>query len=418
MGSDTDYRNYKADQLLNDTYFLESEQHPTPESIAFWEKLSQENEQVGKEIAIARKFLHNLRHLPAPRLPQQEVDRIWQQIDGRNHRERNSKRKRLILLRTLAAACVALLLVGGWYLRHALQTSGETGLPDITAFDKPATPTDNIRLVLSEEKQIAIEGKEGQLHYDPQGKVNVNSQTIDLTAEKKSAYNQLIVPAGKRSSITFSDGTRLWLSANSRVVYPTEFMKAKREIYVEGEVFLDVKPDPDRPFIVKTDKIAVQVLGTTFNVRAYEQEETQTVVLVTGKVEVKNKNNETQTLSPHNLLAYSEQEGFSIHPVEVDTYIAWKDGFYLFRQESLEIIAKRLTGYYGKIIEVDKPLKSITFSGKLDLKEELDHVLHTLIQTIPAEIKKAEGKIYILGKEEKEIRGTKKSQARASALTP
>ena len=84
MDSKIDYNNYKADSLLNDAYFLESEQHPTPESIMFWDKLAQENKQLAKEIAIARNFLHILRHVPKPNLPQQKVDSNWKCISDQN----------------------------------------------------------------------------------------------------------------------------------------------------------------------------------------------------------------------------------------------------------------------------------------------------------------------------------------------
>lgn len=398
MDSKIDYSNYRADSLLNDAYFLESEQHPTPESIRFWDKLARENKQLGKEITIARDFLHMLRHIPKPYLPQQKVDALWQCISDQNRQEVQNKRKRLVLYRTLAAACIIIFLVGGWYLQNTHQKSQHIEISDIAAVKKPAISTDQTLLILSEEKQIAIQGKESKLHYNQQGKLNVNSQTISQEAEnkkKKEVYNQLIVPAGKRSSITFSDGTRIWLSASSRVVYPIEFMENKREIYVEGEVFLDVYHDENRPFIVKTNKIDIRVLGTTFNVCAYENENTQTVVLVTGKVEVKTTNNEIKTLTPNNLLAYNDQKGILVHPVDVQEYIAWKDGFYQFKQENLEVIAKKLNKYYGKTIIVDKRLTQITCSGKLDLKEELDDVLRTLIQTVPAQITKSNGKIYI-----------------------
>ena len=172
-------------------------------------------------------------------------------------------------------------------------------------------------------------------------------------------------------------------------------MENKREIYVEGEAFLDVYHDKKRPFIVKTNRMDIQVLGTTFNVCAYEDESTQTVVLVTGKVEVKTNNDESKTLSPNNLLAYNDRKGISVHPVDVQEYIAWKDGFYQFKQEDLEVIAKKLGKYYGKTIIIDKRLTKITCSGKLDLKEELDDVLRTLIQTVPAQIIKSNGQIYI-----------------------
>ena len=398
MDSKIDYNNYKADSLLNDAYFLESEQHPTPESIMFWDKLAQENKQLAKEIAIERNFLHILRHVPKPYLPQQKVDSIWKCISDQNRLEIQNKRKRLILYRTLAAACIVVFLVSGWYLQNIYQTSECMEKSDIVAVKKPDVSTNQTLLILSEKKQIAIQGKESKLHYNQQGKLNVNSQTINQETEndkKKDTYNQLIVPAGKRSSITFSDGTRIWLSASSRVVYPVEFMKNKREIYVEGEAFLDVYHDKSRPFIVKTNKMDIQVLGTTFNVCAYEKENIQTVVLVTGKVEVKTNNNETKTLSPNNLLAYNDQQGISVHPVDVQEYIAWKDGFYQFKKERLEIITKKLSKYYGKTIITDKQLANITCSGKLDLKEELDDVLHTLIQTVPAQITESNEKIYI-----------------------
>lgn len=240
MDSKIDYNNYKADSLLNDAYFLESEQHPTPESIMFWDKLAQENKQLAKEIAIARNFLHILRHVPKPYLPQQKVDSIWKCISDQNRLEIQNKRKRRILYRTLAAACIVVFLVSGWYLQNIYQTSECMEKSDIVAVKKPDVSTNQTLLILSEKKQIAIQGKESKLHYNQQGKLNVNSQTINQETEndkKKDTYNQLIVPAGKRSSITFSDGTRIWLSASSRVVYPVEFMKNKREIYVEGEAF-------------------------------------------------------------------------------------------------------------------------------------------------------------------------------------
>ena len=187
MDSKIDYNNYKADSLLNDAYFLESEQHPTPESIMFWDKLAQE-----------------------PYLPQQKVDSIWKCISDQNRLEIQNKRKRRILYRTLAAACIVVFLVSGWYLQNIYQTSECMEKSDIVAVKKPDVSTNQTLLILSEKKQIAIQGKESKLHYNQQGKLNVNSQTINQETEndkKKDTYNQLIVPAGKRSSITFSDGT-------------------------------------------------------------------------------------------------------------------------------------------------------------------------------------------------------------------
>ena len=89
-----------------------------------------------------------------------------------------------------------------------------------------------------------------------------------------------------RSSLTFSDGTKIWVNSGSKVIYPVSFEKKKREIYVEGEVYLDVTHDTSWPFVVRTQQVDVKVLGTSFNVSAYKDDSNMQVTLVEGKVEV------------------------------------------------------------------------------------------------------------------------------------
>ena len=197
------YTHYSADQLLNDFYFLESEQHPSPESIAFWETMQQKDKALAKEIKIARSFLHDIRHIPVSHLPQNEVETVWKNISRLNNIEKQRKKKILFINHSiLVAASLALILCSAWYFQSQLSIMQEKTELEITAVKRPnATPTDNIQLVLSKKKQIDIDGKESQLQYDHQGKINVNSQTIIQETddkEKTNIYNQLIVPAGKR----------------------------------------------------------------------------------------------------------------------------------------------------------------------------------------------------------------------------
>ena len=396
MNSEHNYIAYKADQLLNDEYFLESEQHPTPESIDFWNHLLKEDQELAQEIRIARAFLETVQRIPHPTLSEENVNELWEHISTRNQLEDRKRKRRIHIYRSLSAACIILLLVGGWYL----QQSGQAVVEEfgIESVRKPTATTNDIQLVLSENKQVAIQGKESQLQYDAQGKVNINSRTIDLSMtdkEKTTTYNQLIVPAGKRSTITFTDGTRIWLSANSRVVYPVEFREDEREIYIEGEAFLDVHHEENRPFIVKTSRMNVEVLGTTFNVCAYENESTQSVVLVSGKVKVNTNNHEAKILAPNQMLCYNTNNEINILAVDVQNYIAWKNGFYQFEKERLDIIAHKLSRYYSKNIFLDSNLKGITCSGKLDLKKDIDGVLKTLIKSVQIEVKTIDENIYI-----------------------
>ena len=152
------------------------------------------------------------------------------------------------------------------------------------AVKRPSGGTNtDIQLILSEKENLKIAGKESQLKYTKNGKFSINSNVEQKLDDGEDTYNQLIVPAGKRSSIIFSDGTRMDVNANTRVVYPVVFSHNKREIYVEGEVYLQVSPDKSRPFIVRTDRMDVQVLGTAFDVCTNPDRTLSTVVLVHAK---------------------------------------------------------------------------------------------------------------------------------------
>ena len=112
----------------------------------------------------------------------------------------------------------------------------------------------------------------------------------------------MIIPKGKRTRLTLADGTHLWANSGTRVVYPSHFEKNHREIYVEGEVYLDVFRNEDAPFIVRTKDFQIQVLGTSFNVSAYPSEGVSSVVLVEGSVNVKNQQKEQVKLAPGQLV--------------------------------------------------------------------------------------------------------------------
>lgn len=261
--------------------------------------------------------------------------------------------------------------------------------------------SNNIELVLSSDKRIPISESQATIQYAPKGNIIVNSQTIcDSKKEenKSPKYNQLIVPIGKRSSLTLTDSTHIWVNAGTRIIYPETFNENKREIYVEGEIYLDVAHDEKRPFIVKTSDMQVSVLGTSFNVRSYKNDTIHSVVLVQGSVKVKSNEDKAQTLRP-NEMYYKTKETTSIEPVETSDFISWKDGIYLFRQEKIETILDRLSKYYGISVEIDPSIRSITYSGKLNLAEDVSEPLEGLIITAPICYQKAiNGTYYFTSK--------------------
>ena len=388
-----DYSIYTSDKLLNDTFFLDSELNPTDESKAFWDELETRDERLAEEIRVARKFLHTMkRNANIPALDRESSEELWMHISQENKRYDN---KHWSMIRRTAgiAASICLLASITWFV--LMEEKPQTDyMAILETVDTPAeVSSENVQLILSNNKKIAIEGKNTQVEYQEEGQVNINSEEkVNLSGDnntKEESFNQLIVPQGKRSTITFNDGTKVWVNAGSRIIYPVNFDKNRREIFAEGEIYLDVVPDSKRPFIVKTRQMDIKVLGTRFNVSAYEDEAELQVVLVSGKVEVKMQGEKENILTPSQMFSYNNlTHKAEVSTIDVNDFIAWKDGYYQFYQQRLSVVFNKLTKYYGVSFSLDEGLKEMSCSGKLDLKENIGEVLLSLQKAAPIEINK------------------------------
>ena len=288
-----DYTKYKADELLNDDYFLLSELYPTEKDRKFWNQLQQADSVLAGEIESARLFLKDIKRISNnPILLVDEEKELWKRIQITNALyDKHKKKNRFLKIAVSIAASLLIILTYGWHtLYNQKQVINYEAM--ISTIPQTDNPSENVQLVLSKEKKISIEGKDIQLEYTKEGNININSEkTITKKEERKDdkiqTFNQLIVPIGKRSSITFTDGSQIWVNAGSRVIYPAQFTVDSREIFIEGEIYLDIVHDTKRPFIVKTRKMEIRDLGTQFGVSAYDNEANSHVVLVEGKVEPK-----------------------------------------------------------------------------------------------------------------------------------
>lgn len=353
-----------------------------------------------EDIKSLRKFLSGIKkNADTPHLSPKNTEELWLRISNENKRYDNRYRSTLKLVAGIAAS-VCLILSVSWFalIKDKQRTDYMAILEsvDLSVVD----PSENVQLVLSENKKIAIEGKETKVEYQAAGMVNINSEEeVNIADEEnndKEHYNQLIVPLGRRSTITFNDGTKVWVNAGSRVIYPVNFEKSKREIFVEGEIYLDVVSDNKRPFIVKTRQMDVKVLGTSFNISAYEDEPELQVVLISGKVEVKMPGSEKNVLNPNQMFSYNNLTRKSgVSTIDVSDFIAWKDGYYQFYQQRLPVVFNKLTKYYGIPFSLDEELTEITCTGKLDLKDNIDEVLVALQKAAPIEVDNTDEKIRI-----------------------
>lgn len=371
-----DYTNYSVEQLLEDEFFRESFFTPTRESQSFWKEWMEKDEALAKEIIRANAILRSIPYRKRVFAPEQK-DLLWKRIRA------TSRKQRLFSYwySSVAAVAALLLAIGGFYYSN----------DDSTAIEKvkrPEQPAQTIQLILANEKKVEIADEEARLQYNRKGELHINTQKMEASpaagVDKKKApvYNQLIVPAAKRSFLELADGSRIWVNANTRVVYPVTFEEEKREIYVDGEIYIEVSPDKARPFSVKSKKMNIRVLGTKFNVSAYEAKREVSVVLVSGKVNVRTDNRAESVLEPSDRLTY-EKGAIDIQKVNVENYISWKDGFYTFDKECFSVVLEKLSAYYGKKISYGSEVGALRCSGSLNLAEDMVKVLTGLESTMP-----------------------------------
>lgn len=328
----------------------------------------------------------------------EEVLSSWKEVESRLESKR-SQRLRIRYLVSAVAASVAILLAVGVGLRQSGREDPSLSL-SLLKQDAPALSADEVILFANNDR-VQLKD-ESSVRYGKDGQPELHDQVVKKITEPEkeevaNEIDQIVVPKGRKAGITFSDGTKMYVNAGSRVIYPALFKEDRREIVVEGEVYLDVKKDPSRPFIVKTKDFEVKVLGTQFNICAYKEDVATSVVLVEGKVEVETTNKKKVVLSPNQLISVDDK-GSDIKEVDVFEYICWKDNIMLLNARTAGNVFDRLSRHYGRRIVCDSQIGNIPVSGKLDLREKLEDVVNILCQSLYLTYSVNENKDIIISK--------------------
>lgn len=181
----------------------------------------------------------------------------------------------------------------------------------------------------------------------------INGNEIKLASSVKVERHTVVVPEGKDMKLILADGTQVWLNANSRLIYPTAFKGKNREVELQGEGYFKVTHDAYHPFIVKAGDMQTSVLGTEFNVNAFDQSNPH-VTLVEGSVKVSSvltHKTETQVagkiIVPGEDAVLNEQGKIIVSHVDTDDVACWKDGIQLFNDASLREIVLQLGSWYN-----------------------------------------------------------------------
>ena len=382
-------KSYSVEDLLQDDCFIAFVQNPTKESEEYWSKALEKGRIDMRDYELACFFVDSVQVQSDP-ISSKEIFNLWEDIEVKNKQNLKRRKKRFRFYATTAVACSAALFAFLFSLYSSMdkgiQKPDEEVLADIKDIKAPDAEITDIQLVLTDNETLTLEGKEAEIIYN-EDKIAINNEEKDIRNDRGNeneqiAYNQLIVPLGKRSMLTFAEGSKIWVNAGTRVVYPVAFDKKVREIYVDGEAYLEVARNDNSPFVVKTKDLDVEVLGTSFNITAYEKDTHPKIVLVSGSVKINRENEKETILSPNEMFTFDQGKPM-VKKVNPYDYISWKDGIYQYRSETLDVIIMRLSRYYGKKIECTPNVMGLKCSGKLDLKDDLSQVLNGIAKTAP-----------------------------------
>ncbi|WP_257670357.1 FecR family protein [Parapedobacter tibetensis] len=274
-----------------------------------------------------------------------------------------------------AAAVLVVATISIWLFmgRQAIDQQTEAvHVQDIQPGGNRATLTlaDGSQIALS-EMQTGIVVREGVTYLD--------GSTVSARRHQRMDTLSLATPKGGTYQITLPDGTGVWLNAASSLRYPTKFTGNVREVELVGEGYFEVAADEQRPFVVKSAGQIVEVLGTKFNINAYENEEATATTVVHGAVRVTDTSNpdDRRVLKPSEQ-AVTGNGHIDVKAVDVSYYIGWKDGKFTFDRVALSTVLRQIERWYDVSFEHPQNIPDIPMWGTLSREVMLSELLDVL----------------------------------------
>ncbi|SHG00726.1 FecR family protein [Mariniphaga anaerophila] len=391
------------DQIIDNPLFFKWVFNPSEELDSYWRFYMEKNpeyvnaiidlkEQLGKYCKYQKEEIAE----PQKEALKMRIVHMLNTVDRKRSRTRffrNAMR--------YAAISLMFFAIGGGLVYYYM----ERNLPQVIIDNATVTPpVEQPVLILGNRGQVSLNQGESQLEYSVDGNIRVNNEKTIEGSDNNSVpeINTLVTPYGSRTAIKLSDGSKVWLNAGSKLIYPSRFVDKTREVFLIGEAFFDVSRNEKQPFAVRTGEIKIEVLGTKFNVNAYPEDSAVQTVLAEGSVIIKNfgykKKKEEILLEPGMLAYYSKKtRQTKTKSVNVDEYVLWTEGLFSFTNTDLNRIIKKLERYYNVHFQFSDPFNGgIKVSGKLDVTKERKEVFEYLQRLTGLQIIEVDRKHYVI----------------------
>lgn len=381
------YIGYGVDELLEDQEFvIKVNNIRTNEE---WDQFLQSNISAKENIVRARKIIQLFKTYEG-KLSEDRKFNLWKNISIYN--KTNSRKITLPLINPflkIAASILIVIAIGSTIYFGINRTEEIYEFSESTGIDRNSESSflrlsNGTKVNLTDEKSEIVVLKNQDAILINKDSVVANTPASSQDA-KQVALNEVIVPFGKKTSLVLADGTKVWLNAGSRFAFPQKFDGNRREVKLDGEAYFEVAKNKNQPFIVLTRNIDIKVLGTKFNLSAYQSDNFSETVLIEGAVKVQDKGklfNANFELKPNQKATYytDKKELIRSEAPDAEMKISWINGWYQFSNQNLITVLNKLERYYNIRFMHDPALASKAFpiSGKLDLKGSINEVMAVL----------------------------------------
>lgn len=332
-----------------------------------------------------------------------DTDKAWQELSKKTHK---SNKPFPVFYQYAAAVAVIILMIGGGLMFFYIDDKEEDLINEIhTASIQPGTKNAVIMLDNGESFNLengSIESlveKDGSVISNQKGELNYSN--LADNDKDRDLRNTLFVPRGGEYNLVLSDGSRIYLNSMSELVYPVVFNEDIREVSLKGEAYFEVAKDSRRPFYVNVNGMRIRVLGTSFNVKAYDDEANIYTTLVEGKVQINAEGSEKDWfLSPNHQAVLSKSDRtVEMNKVDVQKFVEWRSGMYCFANQPIENIIQELSRWYDfEYSFASEDLKKIRFEGGLNKYDDIRPILEIMHSTGKLNYK-IEGKKIIFTRE-------------------
>lgn len=327
------YKDYELEHFLTDEFFIQWVKFPDRNNCHFWEKWLQENPQKRETVMQAVQLIRGVHY-------------------GKN-----------------------VLFTDTMYVETFENIIRTTNLPDRKLSSNKVTFNFSSLFSLRKLVAVLVVGFCCWMGYSLMFQMEeVKEVVVEIPMVKK------INPAGVKSLITLSDGSKVYLNAGSTLQFPKQFSSERREVQLSGEAFFDIQSEADRPFIVSTGNTQIKVLGTTFNVNQEESGKIA-VALVSGKVRVNDDKGNQVNLDPSEMLVMEHSGEFYKTGFDSLEILGWKDKQLVFKKDAFAVVQRKLENWYGVEVQVKGRMpKNWVYTG-VYRDELLENVLAGIFYT-------------------------------------